>query len=64
MKIDIDENIHKISEHMNELRNELLRLEGSLRTLHEMKSMGLNEFDVKNKDLIENREVLDGPVQN
>lgn len=63
MNIDIDENIAKVHAHMNDLRGELLRLEGSLRTLQNMKDMGVKKINIKNEDIIESKEVSDGPVQ-
>ena len=63
MNIDIDENIAKVHAHMNELRGELLRLEGSLRTLQNLKEMGVKKIDIKNDDIIKSNEVSEGPVQ-
>lgn len=63
MNLDISENITKIQIQMNELRSELLRLEGSLRTLQNMKDMGINKIDIKNEAIIETKEVADGDLQ-
>ena len=63
MNIDISENITKIHVQMNELRSELMRLEGSLRTLQNMKDMGINKIDIKNESIIESKEVVDGDIQ-
>tara|TARA_B110000858_G_scaffold195756_1_gene252919 strand:+ start:286 stop:480 length:195 start_codon:yes stop_codon:yes gene_type:complete len=63
MNIDILENITKIQMQMTELRSELLRLEGSLRTLQNMKDMGVNKIDIKNEDIMESKEVVDGDIQ-
>ena len=63
MNIDIDENIAKVRTHMAELQGELLRLEGSLRTLQNMKEMGVKKIDIKNEDIIESKEIGDGNVQ-
>lgn len=63
MNIDIDENIAKVRAHMAEIQGELLRLEGSLRTLQNMKEMGVKKIDIKNEDIIETREIGDGNVQ-
>ena len=63
MNIDISENITKIQIQMTELRSELLRLEGSLRTLQNMKDMGVNKIDIKNEDIMESKEVVDGDIQ-
>ena len=57
------ENITKIQMQMTELRSELLRLEGSLRTLQNMKDMGVNKIDIKNEDIMESKEVVDGDIQ-
>ena len=63
MNIDIDDNIAKVVAHMNELRGEILRLEGSLRTLQNMKEMGVKKIDIKNEGIVNSKEVADGPVQ-
>ena len=63
MNIDISENITKIQIRMTELRSELLRLEGSLRTLQNMKDMGINKIDIKNEAIMESKEVADGDLQ-
>lgn len=59
MKISIDENIQQITEDMNKLNKELLKLEGSLQVFKQLKSMGVNEIDINNKSIIENIEVID-----
>ena len=63
MNLDISENITKIQIQMTELRSELLRLEGSLRTLQNMKDMGINKIDIKNESIMESKEVADGDLQ-
>jgi lipid II:glycine glycyltransferase (peptidoglycan interpeptide bridge formation enzyme) len=63
MNIDISENIKKIQIQMTELRSELLRLEGSMRTLQNMKDMGINKIDIKNEDIMDSKEVVDGDIQ-
>lgn len=63
MNLDISENITKIQVQMVELRSELLRLEGSLRTLQNMKDMGINKIDIKNESIMESKEVVDGDFQ-
>ena len=63
MNIDISENITKIQIQMNELRSELLRLEGSMRTLQNMKDMGITVIDIKNESIVESKEITDGNIQ-
>lgn len=63
MNIDIDENIAKVLEHMNEIKSELLRLEGSLRTLQNMKEMGVKKIDINNESVVESKEIVDGSIQ-
>ena len=62
MNIDISENITKIQIQMNELRSELLRLEGSMRTLQNMKDMGITVIDIKNESSMESKEITDGNI--
>ena len=64
MKIDINENIVKIAAHINELRNEMLRLEGSLRTLQNMKEMGVKHIDIKDESIVDTKEITNGSIQN
>lgn len=59
MNISIDENIAKVHATMNELRAELLRLEGTLRTLQNMKDMGVTVIDIKQEGVLESKEVVE-----
>ena len=59
MKIDINENISKLTTQMNDFRSELLRLEGSLRTLQNMKEMGVETIEVKSESIINTTEIVD-----
>ena len=59
MIINIDENIQKVMANMDHLRGEMLRLEGSLRTLQNMKEMGVKDIEVKNEGVIESKEVVE-----
>ena len=59
MNISIDENIAKVHTTMNELRAELLRLEGTLRTLQNMKDMGVTVIDIKQEGVLESKEVVE-----
>jgi hypothetical protein len=63
MNIDIDENIAKVLQHMNEIKSELLRLEGSLRTLQNIKEMGVKKIDINNESVVESKEIVDGSIQ-
>jgi hypothetical protein len=44
--LNVDENIQKITEAMNQMSQEILRLEGSLRVFRGFKEAGLTEVDV------------------
>lgn len=59
MNIDIDENIAKLRAAIGNLREEQLRIEGSLRTLLNMKEMGVKVIEIKNENIIETREVVE-----
>ena len=59
MKLSIDENIQQITDAMDKLGKELLKLEGSLQVFKQLKSMGVNEIDINNSAIIENTEVID-----
>jgi len=55
MGISIDENIATIQKTITELQAEMLRLEGSLRVLVNMKQCGVNYIDIKTEDLVESK---------
>ena len=60
MKLNIDENIKELMNTMDTLNKEMLRLEGSLRVFKQLKTMGLDEIDINNKDtLMKSTEVID-----
>ena len=44
--LNVDENIQKITEAINQMSQEILRLEGSLRVFRGFKDAGLNEVEV------------------
>jgi hypothetical protein len=44
--LNVDENIQKITEAINQMSQEILRLEGSLRVFRGFKEAGLTEVDV------------------
>ena len=58
MGISIDENIATIQKTITELQAEMLRLEGSLRVLVNMKQCGVNYIDIKTEDLVETKEIV------
>jgi hypothetical protein len=58
MGINIDENIATIQKTIAEFKEELLRLEGSLRVLVNMKQCGVNYIDIKTEDLVETKEIV------
>ena len=58
--IDIDDNIKVINENIEQLKQELLRLEGSLRVFHSLKQAGVTKIPVKQENLIMNtKEVVE-----
>lgn len=58
--IDIDENIKVINDNIDQLKQELLRLEGSLRVFQSLKSAGVTKIPVKQENLIMNtKEVVE-----
>lgn len=59
MGINIDENIATIQKTIAEFKEELLRLEGSLRVLVNMKQCGVNYIDIKTEDLVETKEIVE-----
>lgn len=59
MNISIDENIQRVTNAMAELKGEMLRLEGSLRTLQNMKDMGVKVIEIKNEGVLESKEVTE-----
>lgn len=44
--LNVEENIYKITEAINQMSQEILRLEGSLRVFRSFKEAGLTEVDV------------------
>lgn len=58
--IIIDDNIKVINENIDQLKQELLRLEGSLRVFQSLKQAGITEIPVKQENLIMNtKEVVE-----
>lgn len=58
--IDVDDNINIITENIQQLKSEILRLEGSLRVFQSMKNAGVTKIPVKQENLIMNtKEVID-----
>ena len=63
MNINIDENIQKVRDQMTELRNELMRMEGSLRTLQSFRDMGIVSVPLKEESIVKTKEITNGEIQ-
>jgi hypothetical protein len=63
MIINIDENIQKVNDQMKELHEELLRLEGSIRTLKSFRDMGIVAIPLKEENIVNSKEVTDGSIR-
>ena len=59
MGINIDENIQRIQTAIMSHREEILRLEGSLRVLVNMKECGVTVIDIKQENIIESKEIVE-----
>jgi len=57
--VDVNDNIQVISSNIKSLKEELLRLEGSLRVFENLKSVGVKNIEIKNENLLNNKEVID-----
>jgi hypothetical protein len=59
MGINVDENIERINKTILAHREEILRLEGSLRILTNMKDCGVSDIEIKQENLVESKEVVE-----
>ena len=59
-QIKIDENIKKLNDQIINTREELLRMEGSLRMLLQLKELGVSEIPI---NIMNTTEVVDGRNQ-
>jgi hypothetical protein len=59
MSLSIDTNISQFLVQIQNARNEILKMEGSLLVFQQLKDMGVENIEVNKKELLESKEVND-----